>query len=51
MMDFSSEPTCLLGDGRLEGGLQSPVKEARGPSLLTNAQENFVMKGNLVEVL
>lgn len=40
MKDFSREPTCLLGDGRLEEGLQSPVKEARGQSLLPNAQEN-----------
>lgn len=41
IMDFFSEHICLYEDGRLETGLQSPVKEAKGPSLVPNAQENF----------
>lgn len=45
IMDFSSEHTCLHGDGRSKTGLQSPMKEARGPSLLPNAQENFSDEG------
>lgn len=47
LMDFTSEHTCLHGPGILETGLQSPVKESRGPSLLPNSQENFSDEGQL----